>query len=156
MVIDQEKRVRLQLKQLAIFAFAVAEFLFQLLSFANVIHHGADQGFSLVSLRQVCFTPYPALCPVRVHQTQFAHLRFSCFKKQFAMQIIFSMIFGAYEPAQRLPEQDPPIQPNQSRKGKIGFQNQPFSAYREVADRRQVIQVEIPSLGICERGLRPS
>ena len=103
---------------------------------ARYRRHGVFAGHHRLHLR-------PERRGVFSQHAQLEHLRRAGFHQPFAGAVVNVLIFGGDKAGQRLFQQRRFGGPEQAGAGQIGLQDQPVFGERQIADRRQVEQIEI-------------
>ena len=86
----------------------------------------------------------PAVLAVLLPEPQLTHLRCACFEELLAVTVVDVLVLADDEPGQRLLDQRTSCHAQKVGGGEVGLDDQPLLAEREVAHRRQIVQIEIP------------
>ena len=133
---------------------AAAQLFLDRLAFGDVIYDDTTGACAALARRNGCLHPCRERRAVFSRQTQFERLRCACLEQFLALQVVIVRVFTGDKAAERLPDQGAACNPQQIGAGKIRFEDQSVFVQREIAHRRQVVQVEITCARSFQRFLR--
>src|SRR5271157_3904224 len=87
--------------------------------------------------------PRPKLGPVPFQHPHFTIPMLACFKKPFAVMVVYVLIFTEYEARERLPGEIASLFAQQGSSGEIGLQDQSPSIEGDISHRGKIVKVKI-------------
>ena len=154
MIIYQEKCVRFQLKELAIFCLVLPQCRFCTLAFRDIDKYGLAKRALFCASRQNRIHANPFFFTLFSQQPKLARTCCARSEKLPNMRIIAILIFRHNKTAQLLPEQSLPFYSQQFCYRKIGLHNHPFCGNRQISHRSNIIKIEIACLRRFHSGMR--